>query len=502
VSAAPYGGRASYGPFDTPLAAILHAAREAVVTVDEQQRIVMINPAAQRMFGCSAGEVLGQPMSRFIPQHLRAAHAEHVRHFDSSGATELRMDERRTVTALRANGEEFPAEASISRVDVPGPAGPRHYFTALLRDLSIEHGLRDEVATVKQRFRTIFEMAPAAAWITEDDRIVFANHACASLFGTADHESLQGKSIYDFLPHEAHEPIQERMLQALAGNAGVPRVHGRIARQDGSVREVEIAVAALPDHGHTTVQMVLIDITQRRQEALELERSRLELRQLSASLVEAREEERRRIARELHDELGQRLSALKMELASLHQAPRSAKRDARAAAMTEMLDQTMASVRRIAADLRPMMLDDLGLNAAIEWLARESARRMGIAITAHLPENDPALDSRASTAVYRMVQEALTNVARHARATEVQIDLHATAGELVLTVRDNGIGFPVLATQPEGSFGLMGIRERAFMLGGTLQLDNPPGGGGRVTVRLPLLPAANAPAPSAPRVTT
>jgi signal transduction histidine kinase len=291
------------------------------------------------------------------------------------------------------------------------------------------------------------------------------------------------------------------MSQARSGHARVALLQERVARVDGSVREVEIALAALPDRDDTTLQMVLVDVTQRRHEAMELERSRHELRRLSASLVEAREEERRRIARELHDELGQRLSALKMELSSLHQARLSTSGDARVAAMTDMLDQTMASVRRIATDLRPLMLDDLGLNAAVEWLARESAHRMGVTITVHLGDSDPALGGRASTAVYRMVQEALTNVARHAHATEVHIEMHQVEGELVLAVRDNGVGFPERATQQEGSYGLMGIRERAFMLGGTLEIDNPTGGGGRITLRLPLLSAAAAPAPHASQVT-
>ena len=154
--------------------------------------------------------------------------------------------------------------------------------------------------------------------------------------------------------------------------------------------------------------------------------------------------------------------------------------------MLEMLDDTVASVRRIAADLRPLMLDDLGLNAAIRWLVRDAAKRMGIEVTVQLGEGDPPLGKSASIAVYRMVQEALTNVARHARATEVEIQMRQRNDEVVLSVRDNGVGFPKLPAQREGSFGLMGIRERAYMLGGHLHVDNPPGGGGRVTVHLPI----------------
>ena len=178
-----------------------------------------------------------------------------------------------------------------------------------------------------------------------------------------------------------------------------------------------------------------------------------------------------------------------MELSSLGPAAARQDHEARVASMLEMIDDTVGAVRRIAADLRPMMLDDLGLNAAIEWLARDATRRMDIEVTVRLDEDDPPVADDAAIALYRMVQEALTNVARHARATDVAIEMRQIGGELVLSVRDNGVGFPGGERQPGRRHGLLGIRERAYMLGGRLDVDNPPGGGGRITVRLPLAPA-------------
>ena len=132
------------------------------------------------------------------------------------------------------------------------------------------------------------------------------------------------------------------------------------------------------------------------------------------------------------------------------------------------------------------MLDDLGLTAAIEWLARETSRRMGIDVHFLTAEHETSLSDKVSTALFRMVQEALTNVARHADATEVEIRIEPRCGQLVLTVSDNGVGFPPDALQREGSYGLMGLRERAQMLSGSLALENLPDGGGRLTVSLPL----------------
>jgi signal transduction histidine kinase len=156
--------------------------------------------------------------------------------------------------------------------------------------------------------------------------------------------------------------------------------------------------------------------------------------------------------------------------------------------MQAMLDDTLASVRRIASDLRPLMLDDLGLTAAIEWLARDASRRMGIAVHTRLPLEEPAVDPRVATALYRMVQEALTNVARHARAQSAEVALQVRQQQLVLTVADDGVGLPEQAQRRAGSFGLMGLRERAHMLGGQIDIQRRPQGGTMLTVRLPSHP--------------
>lgn len=478
--------------FSVPLGSIIRASHEAIVVIDEQQVIVALNPAAQEMFGCTAEQVLGASLERFIPAAARPAHAAHVHEFSSSGALERRMAHRRRIMAVRANGEVFPVEIALSRVDFGLDGRSRRYFAALLRDLSLESELKDALETLQKRLRAVLELAPIALWIADADRVVFANRAAVHLFGCDSEQPLIGRSVYEMLGRGSHAHLRQQMARVLAGDNDVEIVRGTLSRTDGGRREIEIALAALPDHGRTTVQMVVADVTQRREEALELERSRHALRQLSASVVEAREAERRRIARELHDELGQRLTALKMDLSGLAMANGLKDTDEHFAGMLTMLDDTVASVRRIAGDLRPLMLDDLGLNAAIEWLASDASRRLGIEIEVQLGEDDTQVDERVAIAIYRMVQEALTNVARHAKASHVRICLKQKDGELVLTVQDNGIGFPARALQREGSYGLLGMRERARMLGGRFALATVPGQGGCVIVHLPLIPAGEA----------
>jgi two-component system, NarL family, sensor histidine kinase UhpB len=359
----------------------------------------------------------------------------------------------------------------------------RTLFAAMLRDASDECALEEQLAALERRMRAVFELSPSAIWICEDDVLTYANRAAVRMFGVASIDSLIGRRVWTLLDDDSHALLRQETRRTLAGQTLGAIVAGRLTRADGQQREIEIALAALPDHGHRTVQMVVSDVTERRREATGL-------RELSASVVEAREEERRRIARELHDELGQRLTALKIDLATLTAQAAWPADDTRVAGMQAMLDDTLASVRRIASDLRPLMLDDLGLNAAIEWLARDASRRIGIPVHTRLPLDEPAVDQRVATALYRMVQEALTNVARHAQAQSVEVALQAQERQLVLTVADDGVGLSEQALQRAGSFGLMGLRERAHGLGGTIDVGARRGGGTQLTVRLPSHPAA------------
>ncbi len=465
---------------------LVHAALEAVITVDHQQRIVMINPAGLTMFGLTREQAQGLELARLIPERLRVAHAGHVRHFCNSGQIERSMGNRGRVVGLRANGEEFPLEAAIFKSEVVQASGTQAYYTALLRDLSELSRMSSVIDQLNQRLRSVFERAPVAIWITEKDRVVFANRACAQLVGLQDPAHLVGRSIFELLSPASHDPVRSK-LQDIERDEGVSVLAGMLQRADGTVCEVEMVVAVLPDHERSYVQMVINDITQRSREKNDLLRSRRTLRELSASLVEAREEERRRIARELHDELGQRLTALKLEMIACQRDHPNLAAGERAQLMLDMLDETVASARRIAMDLRPLMLDDLGLPEAIDWLVKEFKRRTGIEVDTRLGDGLRELTPQLATALYRIVQEALTNITRHARATRVSITLKVLHHELLLTIQDNGVGFTQgTRSRNPGSFGLLGIRERVLMLGGRLSVGNAAEGGARLVVHVPL----------------
>jgi PAS domain S-box-containing protein len=346
--------------------AIIRASSEAIITVDEQQRIVMFNPAAEQVFRCSAMEAIGAPIERFIPERFRHMHRKHVERFGETGVTDRKMGRQQPVlVGLRADGEEFPIEASISQIN----DGTGKLYTVMLRD------------------------------ITE-----------------------------------------------------------RVRADD------------------------------------ELKASRQELRALSANLQNVREVEKTRIARELHDDLGQQLTALKMDLSSVEQslgevpdAPPPVLAQLRT--MRGLIDSTVGSVRRIAADLRPVMLDDLGLMPAIDWLLTDFTTRYGIEIERRIEPGQTQFSRNGATTLFRIVQEALTNVAKHAEATRVSISLVIEDDQCLLRIADNGCGAPgarAHEAQGEKAFGLLGIRERVHILGGSVSIDTAAQQGFALSVRIPL----------------
>lgn len=239
------------------------------------------------------------------------------------------------------------------------------------------------------------------------------------------------------------------------------------------------------------VHRALREAEERRERKLAEERlrdSHEQLRALSVYLQYVREEERSRIAREVHDELGQGLTGLKLDLAWVaNRLPKDLKPLLdKAKAMSGQIDVVIAAVRRIATELRPGILDDLGLVAALEWQANEFQIRTGIECRLHTEVRLALLDARLNTAFFRVFQETLTNIIRHAEATRVEVHFTLQNGWLVLEVRDNGRGITSGKVASPESLGLLGMRERATLLGGTFAIQGGPGQGTTVSVRIPL----------------
>jgi signal transduction histidine kinase len=249
----------------------------------------------------------------------------------------------------------------------------------------------------------------------------------------------------------------------------------------------------------TTNEALRSEIADRKRAEEALKNSYAQLRALSARLQSVREEEATRISREIHDDLGQKLTALKMDLgwsrrklAHLPESPEVNPILNRISVMTALIDELVASVQEIATDLRPALLDELGLGAALQFEADRFQGRTGIECEVRLPENEMALPANVATALFRIFQECLTNVARHAQATKVEVEMRVEFHSIFLSVHDNGRGVPPAAILDTNSLGLLGMRERATLLGGEILIESH-GDGTTVSARIPLpemMPAA------------
>jgi PAS domain S-box-containing protein len=361
----------------------------------------------------------------------------------------------------------------------------------LVGELRREEALSRSLHDANARYhRTVDSVMDAIVAVDEQQNILFFNPAAERMFGHAA-STVIGSPLELLIPRPYrgwhHTHIDKYMDSNVSSRKMGPQLDIRGLRADGTEFPIESTISQMVIDGKRQFTAVLRDVTDRRRAEVDMREMNRQLRALSASLQEVREQERTRISRELHDELGQQLTGLKLDLAWLNKRVKEG-RELQPDAMDEMrrqLDDAIASVRRISTDLRPPILDDLGFGEAVKWQAAEVAKRSGMDIALKLEAAPLVVDSDLATALFRIVQESLTNSVRHAHASSVEIGLVTDDKGLVLTVRDNGKGFVVEERQGSG-IGLASMRERAYALGGRLDISSSPGVGTIIQVKLPL----------------
>jgi len=327
--------------------------------------------------------------------------------------------------------------------------------------------------------------------VDERQHVVLFNKAAEEVFRCPRDQAL-GAPLDGFIPERFRGGHRELVRQFGATGAGSRRMgHARVVmglRRDGEEFPIEASISQVVEGGQRFYTVILRDVTARVRSEEALLRSKDEIQSLALAASTAREQEKSRIARELHDELGQQLTALKIDVgwlrANLGEPPAAVA--AKLGAMQSLLDSTVASARRISSDLRPLMLDDLGLTAAAEWQVQNFTARSGVRCDLAVGSGLELADPYATT-VFRVLQECLTNVAKHAGASHVRVTLERDAEGVTLTVADDGRGFDSGAPAAAGSFGLIGLRERAYLVSGEVAIESSPGKGTRVSLRLPLM---------------
>lgn len=473
------------------LQAIIQSAMDAIVIVDAQQRIALFNAAAEQVFRCPSAEAVGAEIGRLIPGLRLKSRLPEPAGEENGDAPMLKTGEHLALTGARADGGEFPLDASISQVQLQGEV----HFIVILRDVTERKQVEAALRENERRYRTLFTQAMDGILLLDaTGNVVDSNSSFARMHGYSVEELLR-MNLRELDTPETLALAPARIKRVLAGESiGFEVEH---YHKDGHIVPLDVATSVIDVGGKVFVLAFHRDITERRRAEQELKRSQRELRGLSKAANEALEAERRRTARELHDELGQSLTALKMDLESLRHdlPPNQPELGERALAMHALLDGTIAATRRIAAHLRPLMLDDLGLAAALDWLTQNFSKHTGIATDLIIDDSVAQVPEPIASALYRITQESLTNIAKYAQATSAEIRLERDDGWVQLLVRDNGRGIAAAEQDKHGTFGLLGIRERVMLLGGEVAITGEPGRGSEVRARIPLAAAG---APEAP----
>jgi PAS domain S-box-containing protein len=442
--------------------------------MDEDFKYIYWNKASEELTGISAKDAIGKHILDIFPNNNETRRAMEIYQ------EVLETQQAQTfVNEYHLGGNRYFFEVSA----YPSSKG----LSVFVKDITDRKRVEDTLRESEEKYRTLFESSKDPIYITTlDGAFVDVNGAFLDLFGytSGDLTDLRARDVYV-------NPDQRFIFRdEIERKRFVRDYELKLRKKNGEEMNclVTASVRQADDRSILCYQGFIRDVTEQRRAEDELTKSREQLRNLSAYLQSTREQERTSIAREIHDDLGQTLTALKMDLSwlgkwlSKDQEPLKE----RQASMDKALDMAIESVERIITELRPGMLDDLGLVAAIEWQVGDFQNRTGVRSEVNIDPEEIILNKERSTAIFRILQECLTNVARHANATKVNVSLIKKDGEIVLQVRDNGKGIAKEQISHPKSFGLMGIRERVYVFGGNAMIKGILEKGTTVIVRIPL----------------
>jgi PAS domain S-box-containing protein len=449
-------------------------------TLDRYGAICEANLTGANLLGMTRPDLIGKQLGVFISPGSRAPFSAFLKK-----VFEGRAKETRDVAFLNADHQPL-----FAHIEATADKSGR---TCRLVMLDINERRKAELALMEseERFRVMADSAPVLIWITmSDDRFMWFNKVWLDFTGRKLEQELGDGWTEGVHPEDLQECID---IHASAFEARQPfSTEYRLRSHDGSYRHVLAnGVPRFSPQGEFVGFIgSCTDISDRKKIEEALQHSKQMLRHLVSYQERVREDERKRIAREIHDDLGQNLLALRLDVSMLHTRTERThpKLNKRVSAALDQIDATMRAVRSTINNLRPTVLD-LGLNAAIEWQVNDFQRRSGIACELSMDENDLDLDDTRATALFRILQESLTNVIRHAQASRVQIDVHKQGNSIYMRVADDGIGIYPDCRRKANSFGLVGIEERVSALGGSLVIDTDRDSGTALIISIPLQPA-------------
>lgn len=469
---------------------IFDAAPVAILGIDLQGRITSWNMGATRIFGWQPDEAIGRVCPTVPADGLEEFHGM-IRMIVEKGP-------RKGMVFVRQKKSGERIQASINGAPLVDAAGNTTGVMVMLEDITERLRTEEELRQSEDRFRTIFEQAGAGIALVDpfDGRLLRCNRILADFLGYSI-EELCTMTVQDVSHPGDYVVDRDKWEHLLSGEFPRFQMEKRYRRKNGQECWGLLTTTLVRDRAGKPQFVIgmVEDITELKRAEAELRAAEGQLRVLVGRMNTIREEEAKRIARELHDDLGQNLTALNMEIDGLREAEPVSREaiERHAARMRGLVNETIRVVQRITGELRLGLLDILGLQAAIEWLLQQFQERSGIRCTIAQMEEAAGLTNEQATAIFRVIQEALTNVARHSGATSVEFRMTADDRRLLVELRDNGRGITPEQSADRAAYGLLGMRERTHALGGQIAITGEAGRGTTVAISIPISRIGGAP---------
>ncbi|MBS1748761.1 MAG: PAS domain S-box protein [Bacteroidetes bacterium] len=482
---------------------LMNNVEGAIVSTDKNFLIVSWNKQAEIIFGWTEQEMKGRTFASILrPSYKGIPPSTVAKEILKNGAWsgEVTMEKKKgdiitvyiSVTLIKSGDGKMTGTVSIAR-DITARKQTEEQLKLFNEELGKqveEH--RSELNYVVQqlvlsekKYKLLFEGNPLPMLMVTlpDLGITDVNEAAERQYGFPK-QLFISKTMYDLLAPDdmnGNNVLKDKSLGYQYGG------YGKHQKGDGTLINVEMFTHGMLFDGKVTKLILVQDITEKVETDNKLKEYLEEIRMLTSHLQEIREEERKNIAREIHDELGQQLTVIKMEIAwAIRKLKQPEKQKVKLEGLLETIDSTMRSVRRICSELRPTLLDDLGLVAALQWHAGQLRSSTGIKIYIDAPEEIDNLPADIKTGMYRIFQESLTNIMRHAEAKKVEIQLIVENKMIILHIKDDGKGFDILASSKKKTLGILGMKERSLNMGGEYIIGSYPGKGTSVMVSIPL----------------
>jgi PAS domain S-box-containing protein len=474
------------------MSAIVESAMDAIIAIDESRTIVLFNTSAEKMFACSRQEALGSSIDRFIPLRHRSAHGDHIRQFGETGSSSRAMGTLGTLWASKSSGEEFPIEASISHGNIAG----KQMFTVIVRDITERHRAESNARESEGRFRLVANAAPVLIWMAGADKLcTFCSQGWLNFTGRTIEQEL-GHGWTDSVHPEDLSHCLETYFESFDARIGFEMEY-RLKRHDGEYRWLLGHGVPRFESDGTFCGYIgsCLDITERKT-------AEQSLHNLTGQLISAQEEERLRIARELHDDFSQRLALLGIGLGQLWKKLSSDDEEERAS-LAEMLKATRemsTDLHTLSHQLHSSKLEHVGLAPALTSLCREISQKYQIEVGFVDSTTEPNIPKDVALCLFRVTQEGLANVVKHSRSKTAKVTLQGDPGEVTLRISDSGIGFDHTFQTVSLGLGMVGMSERLRLVGGRFTVNSQPNQGTEIVAVVTLSDAENVSAANAQAV--